>query len=70
MEGIRGDKNNDRRFKGIKGRRPDNKKFRQDEAVIRLEAYNKLTTAEKIAKLDMMFGKDQGAKKQRAKLAA
>ena len=36
---------------------------------MRKESYEKLTVAEKIAKLDKNLGKGVGAKKQRAKLA-
>lgn len=39
-----------------------------EEAITRQEEYNKLTTEQKIAKLDEKFGKGLGAKKERAKL--
>ena len=45
-------------------------KFRKDEAVERQVAYNQLSTAEKIAKLDAKLGEGVGAKKQRIRLAA
>ena len=61
--------NNDRRFPGVKGRRPDNKKFKREEAATRAEAYSKLSADEKLAQLDDKLGKDQGAAKQRARLA-
>ena len=44
-------------------------KTRHEEALVRQEAYNKLSTHEKIAKLNEQNGKDVGAVKQRAKLA-
>jgi len=42
---------------------------RQKEAIIRQEAYAKLTVPEKIAQLDKLFGVGLGAKKVRMKLA-
>jgi len=41
---------------------------KQAEAKERQVDYNKLTIAERIAKLDKKFGKGLGAKKERAKL--
>lgn len=41
---------------------------KREEAIIRQKEYNKLTIKQKIAKLDEKFGKDIGAKKERAKL--
>ena len=64
-----GNKTNNRRFPACFGRRPDLAKFRREEAKERQEAYDKLTNAEKLAKLDMLFGKGLGATKQRAKLS-
>lgn len=48
--------------------RNDGKSIRQEEAVQRQEAYNKLSNEEKIALLDKRLGKDVGAKKQRNRL--
>ncbi len=45
------------------------KHVKQDEAKVRQTAHSALTVAEKIAKLDALFGPGQGAKKERAKLA-
>jgi succinate dehydrogenase/fumarate reductase flavoprotein subunit len=58
-----------KRFPGVKGRRPDNKKFRQEEAATRVEEYAKLSNKEKLDALDAKFGKDRGAAKVRAKLS-
>ena len=49
--------------------RPGRKEERRAEAKKRQAAYNKLTPAQKLAKLDAKFGKGQGAQKQRARLA-
>ncbi len=43
-------------------------KQRVEAAKARQEAYDKLTPLQKLAKLDQIFGKDNGAAKQRAKL--
>jgi hypothetical protein len=43
------------------------KQERQEEAKKRQEEYNKLTTKQKLLKIDLKIG-DKGAKKQRAKL--
>ena len=50
--------------------RNDYKSERQKEAKERQEAYNKLTATQKLAKLDAKYGKNQGAKKERAKIEA
>jgi hypothetical protein len=63
---IRGKRTNHRQFPKAKGRRPDNKKRRQAEAIARQEKYNLLTVEQKIAKLDE---KGWVATKQRARLA-
>jgi hypothetical protein len=60
--------NKARKFHGG-GRRPDNTKFKQEEAIERQAAYDALTTAQKVARLDQKLGIGIGAKKQRAKLA-
>lgn len=44
------------------------KESRQSEAKERQEAYNKLSTSEKLAQLDKAFGKGKGATRQRARL--
>ena len=67
--GIMGSHKNDRRYPGAKGRRPDNKKFRQEEAKERQEAYSKLSNKEKLTLLDVRLGNGVGAKKQREKLS-
>ncbi len=41
---------------------------RVEEAIIRNESYGKLSTKDKIGKLDSRLGKGKGAVKQRAKL--
>lgn len=47
---------------------PARKAQRRKEAKERQEERNKLTPEQQLAKLDDMFGKDQGAKKERTKL--
>ena len=42
---------------------------KKSEAKERQEEYNKLTTTQKVVKLDLLFGGGLGAKKERAKLA-
>jgi hypothetical protein len=54
-----------RLYKGIKGRRPDNKAHKRTEAAERQQAYNLLTIEQKIAKLDE---KQLVAKRQRERL--
>jgi len=44
------------------------KRTKQEEAKIRQEKYNILSIKEKINRLDIKFGKNKGAKKERAKL--
>ena len=43
---------------------------RRDEAAARNAATAKLSPAERIARLDTMFGKGQGAQRERKRLAA
>ena len=64
-----GRRTNNRRYPGIKGRRPDQAKFRRDEAKERQEAFSKLSNEDKLALLDRRLGVGLGAKKQRARLA-
>lgn len=45
------------------------KRLRKESAVKRQEIYKQLTTAQKIALLNMKLGIDKGAVKQRTKLA-
>jgi hypothetical protein len=45
-----------------------NKQQRKEEAQVRQEEYNKLTTEQKILKLDLKLGGNLGAIKQRARL--
>jgi hypothetical protein len=60
---------NNRKYPGIRGsRRPDLKKFKQEEALERQKTYDALTVEEKVAKLDYKLGKGIGAKSQREKL--
>lgn len=61
--------NNNKRYPGVRGRRPDLKKFRQEEALVRQAEYDKLSVAEKLKRLDTLFGEGLGATRQRAKLA-
>ena len=48
--------------------RYDRKETRQKEAAARNNAYEKLTPAQKLARLNATLGKDVGAEKQRSKL--
>jgi len=61
--------NNNRKYPGERGPRPDLAKLKREEAVERQEAYKKLSTEEKLALLDARLGKGAGAKAQRAALA-
>lgn len=56
--------NNQRRYPGVLGRRPDNKKHKQEEAKERQLVYNKLSTRDKLLKLSGWT-----ATKQRARLS-
>lgn len=51
-------------------KRNDRAKERRLEAEERQARYDALTVKEKVAKLDDLFGKGVGAKKERAKLAS
>lgn len=62
--------NNIRKFPGERGARPDNAKFRREEAAQRQAEYDKLTIKQKLAKLDEKLGPGQGAERQRARLMA
>lgn len=64
--------NNNRKFPGERASRfrPDNAKFRREEAAKRQADYDKLSIKEKLAKLDAKLGPGQGAERQRAKLMA
>ena len=59
----------DRKYPGIKGRRPDLKATRQIEAADRAQARAKRSPQEQLARLDKLLGKNVGAKKERARLA-
>jgi len=61
---IKGRKQNHNTKGVLRAKRAEKK----TQAEARKEAHDKLTTQQKIAELDMMFGKDQGAKKERARL--
>jgi len=50
-------------------RKDDIRLDQRDDAEDRQKAYNKLTVAQKIAKLDDRLGFDVGAKKERERLA-
>lgn len=41
---------------------------RKEEAITRNELYNKISTKDRISRLDNKLGKGKGARKQRAKL--
>lgn len=61
--------NNRRRYPGESSYcRPDKAKMRREKAQERQELSNKLSSQQKLAKLDQKFGKDQGATKERQKL--
>lgn len=45
--GVRGNHSRSRRFPHARGRRPDNKSYRQSEAIRRQVEYNKLTLEQK-----------------------
>jgi hypothetical protein len=66
---LKGPKQNNRRYPGVAGSRPDNAQFRRKEAADRLTAYNALSVQGKIASLDARLGVGVGAVKQRARLA-
>lgn len=66
---LRGKKSNSRRYPGVKGPRPDHKKLHQDEAIERKAYTDTLTPQQRIEVLDRRLGKDQGAVKERARLA-
>jgi len=70
MAGIlssKGDKKNERKYPGIKGRRPDLKKIRREECEERTKFWRTLTPAQQLAELDR---RGHAAKKQRARLEA
>jgi hypothetical protein len=48
--------------------RRNRKKVRQEEAAERQAASDKLTSRERLERLDARFGRDKGAKKERMKL--
>ena len=62
--------NHNRRYTGSSRNRPDKKKWRQEEAIERQTAYDKLSIREKLDLLDRRLGIGVGAKKQRARLEA
>lgn len=63
-------KNNTRRHLGKPGPRPDLTDFKRAEAKERQVAYDLLSLEDKIAKLDLKFGKGVGAVIERAKLVS
>ena len=62
--------NNKRKFPNGTGRRPDLTRIKREEAIERQEVYDKLSVVQKIERLDRMFGKDNGAKRERTRLEA
>ena len=64
-----GKTSNTRRFPGERSsKRPDKAADRRGAADVRQEDHDKLSTAQKLAKLDAKFGVGVGAAKERAKL--
>lgn len=63
-----GQRKNARKYSGG-GRRPDNTKHKQEEAIERQAAYAALSTQQKIDLLDRRLGVGVGAVKQRTRLA-
>jgi len=63
--GVKGNHQRDRKHPGVRGLRPDNKEFRQKEALERQAEYDKLTPEQKLERLDSKPGE---SKKQRARL--
>jgi hypothetical protein len=59
--------NNNRKYPGAKSPRPDNYKFRKDEANERLVAWQALTPKQQLAVLDTRPG---ASKRQRARILA
>lgn len=63
-------KNNNRRYPGIKGIRPDSKEIKRSEANERKTAWAALSSKEQLEILDRRLGAGVGAKRQRARLQA
>lgn len=61
---------NNRRYKGVRGVRPDLKALKVKEANERLAYWTGLSLKDQLASLDQRLGKDVGAKRQRAKIQA
>lgn len=57
-----------RQFPGVKGPRPDRAEQRAVDAEERTLAWRAMSPKDQLASLDQCLGKDQGAKKQRARL--
>lgn len=70
MSNFKGHKENNRKFPGIFGRRPDRKESRRETATQIKEHWESLSPQEQLADLDRCLGKDVGAVKQRAKIQA
>jgi|SRR5580692_732728 hypothetical protein len=48
---VKGQRKNERRFPGIRGKRPDKASFRREEAAARQAEYDQLSLEQKIARL-------------------
>lgn len=57
-----------RKYPGISGLRPDKKFARRAAEAAREDVWRELTPEQQLNSLDLRLGKDQGAKKQRARL--
>jgi len=65
---MKSKRNNHRLYGGVKGRRPDLKNLRREEAVERTEGWQSLSIQDQLAALNRRLGVGVGAKKQRARL--
>ena len=64
---VQNKKNNKRKYPEVKGRRPDLKEIRCEEALERTLAWQKLSPEEQLKSLDR---RGHAAKKQRARITA
>jgi hypothetical protein len=65
---IKGQKINNRKFPGIKGRRPDRKEQKVYDAEQRQKDWESLTPTQQLKAIDLRLGKNVGATKQRARI--